>query len=220
MPGKKREQKRLNSSFIIRAELNVSIQVLAKIIQKLPYVTLKYPPDTIEYIMCDNFYDISTAVCFFRDKIVLKYSFDRASLHNYVLNLTRLITILAYLDNVYEIKLESIYQYIIEGLRRSTEEVQNVNQIINGNMLLRRIIVLNDLNIALSFKLLSLEKKISKLNPQLSLLKDFSSDVVENAHSKSKSVDSTKKTITMVLGVKPELYTKILELLAEDRDPK
>lgn len=112
--------------------------------------------------------------------INLRFFFKKPDAATYRDNLVSFISLIAFLDGFYDIKLRNIYGYVTEALNQSWHNVVKDNeQVAEG--LKEQIRALNESNCALSSQVVRLSQERYTLSKRLDVCREFASIVIERA---------------------------------------
>lgn len=141
-------------------------------------------------------------------RISLRFFFGRQSDDDCRENLLTLMSIIAHLKGLYEVKLEDIYEYVVDSLGRVHKHPEKDDSaLVNG--LKERIRILNESNCSLAYQLISSSKENVALSRSLSLHKKFSHAVMDRFIGEGKSVQLDYPNELKSIGIDQELAIRI-----------
>jgi hypothetical protein len=199
---------KLHSSFTVNVDLCCDKAALIRSLGKVPCLNLKSGAWPLVYSIKDKPDENVSEIQFDTNTIILRYTFARHSLGVYTKNLVRLLSMLSYLDGLYKIEVKSLYSYIMEALRRHIEENPKPNQIENGELLVKRINMLSEMNAELSLKIIGADRTILQLKEESDMLGLFAREVLVSAMEKVRQGGGNIESVAKVLGVSQAVFEK------------
>jgi len=197
---------KLSSSFYIAAKLITSLQSVKRKMGWLPYAAMNAEGSKLRYAI--NGMTNRALLEFGSSYISYVFYFDNPNNALYSRNLLAFISILAFLNEEYDIKLAGIYRYIIYALTKSTATRDIANDI-NTEMLKDQVKVLNSINASLAKELVNYRAKQRELNYNMDIYRKFAKEVL----SAEKSGNST--AVPGFIEVDAETIKQVQKLLAK-----
>ncbi len=190
----------LRSSITIPCKLNGKMSDLRSRLVNMPSIVPLNQSTNPVYMIDDE--DSDARVCFRKESITIEYVFDDASINVRRRILIYFLSILGFLDELYEVKLNSLYPEIIDSLSNIKEFGITKNDLSKYE---KRIETLNNINLKLYHRHLHATK--SKINAIksleeykrvcyeiMALISSNSNEVVEHIKSSIKMDDLFFKT--------------------------
>ncbi len=200
----------LKSSFTASGKLKVPVRTLITRLQTMPSLRLLKDKEVPILSFIETGLTSSSEIRVEGNRLILNYQFQRMSLKEYMKNLTRFISILAYTSDLYEADLSSIYPYLTEVLIRYAEEMHNEDgKLWNGRLLAKQAKVLSDMNCSLSLKIVEIQAECAKLRSDRALLLKFYNDVSARALEKVGNRENDQTSIPRILGTSTETYDAV-----------
>ena len=150
----KHETNKPSASITLNCHPNCSIEKIKQRLTGMPL--LKPSKDAMTYTIIEKAGRAVPEIEFGSDHITLKYNPTHQPQPALAENMALLLSIIAYLDNAYTVRIESIYEPLIGALTTCAER-QRAGRADDLELLTRRIRVLDELNTKLSLRLIELE---------------------------------------------------------------
>lgn len=206
MKGRKEVKQRLCASFSAEARLRSTLGEVKRRTLLFPDTMLAAEGLSPKFIIGGSLLELR------KESITYTYYFENAGSKNKGINLARFLSILAYLRNDYEVRIDSFYTPILETIEDSLllmqENGESVDPVENERM--------NELgrsNEALSRETISLLKKNAELGRREVIFRKFSNRIMERLPHAGAS-KATAKEALIKMGIDEQLSNELLELLS------
>lgn len=204
---KKRSENRQEScaSFHAAAKLKSSLSDLKKQMLLFPDTKIVADGLTVRCAVGDALVDFRS------DGITYSYCFEIAGKRNTGMNLVNFFSILAYLKNSYEVRIDSLYTQILETVKDSLLLLHDGADTYGNPASAERIKALSESNTALSNELLSSSRKMAESKRREEVLRKFSTTVLEK-FSSSASKEGMKEALGKI-GIGEQLSADLMKVL-------
>ncbi len=153
-----------------------------------------------------------------KDMIVFTYYFNEINLNDRALNLMKFLSILAMLDEFYEVKLKSIYHNIIESLRYTTGfgygSVAGKGHDATAELQADIIRNLNQSNIILSNQLIKANKEKKAVISDVELYRNFCFSIINVLHRRDLNF---KEVLSREFEIEKEVMDRVSGLWENNR---
>jgi hypothetical protein len=141
------------------------------------------------------------------NKLIFNYPIHRRSTKEYIKNFLKFLSILAYLENLYDPELSSLYPSIVEVLMAYADELPYKDgKIENSELLIKQIKLLSSMNCSLSLQILDFQLRCKNLELENDSLAKFSKDAIDGAMGRIATKDSNDDALPRVIGTTSEAY--------------
>lgn len=203
---------KFNTSFYLDAILKRDITELKDRLNEPKYIMRVQDDNLLRYAILDGAGTHKGFIEFANDHICLRFFFEKQDPLQYKNNLLMLISLIVFLKDIYEVKLDNIYGYITEALVQNWENIIK-DQSKSIEELKERVDILNESNCSLSYRLIALSRENKKASMDSALYKEFSKNILD----KSKSISSgkiAKNHITLTpMSIDLEIIKRVEESL-------
>lgn len=198
----------LSTSFYANAQLKSNMIEVKQKLNEFKHARLLNDGPILKYEISKLDQNKQTFILELTDEhISLRFFFKKQDYAIYKDGLLTFISLIAFLGDLYEAKLDSIYEYIVEALGRDWQHtVKRQDQVVEG--LKERIKVLNESNCRLSHQLIAMLYENKRLSADSSLYKEFSKSVVDSIKEESNISEKDYVALTR-LGVDLSLIKKV-----------
>lgn len=205
----------LGSSFSVSGRLKVQINEFHNHLESAPFFRLKTKePKTFSVAEADG--TVTSELQTVGNKLVFNYAFHRRSTKEYVKNLLKFLSLLAYVGNVYETDFSSLYPTLVEVLNSYLDETSYKDgKIENSELLIRQAKTIAAMNCTLSLKILDFERKCRKVETENESLARFSKDAINGAMGRLSANDSNDEALPRIIGTTMETYRAARSLVFE-----
>lgn len=193
----------LCASFYAAAKLNCTLAELKRRMLLFPDTRILADGLTIRCSVGGSLLDFRS------DGITYSYYFESESKRNKGTNMVKFLSILAYLKELYEVRIDCMYDPLLEVIGDSLLLLHDGNGYDETEK--ERIRSLSGSNTALSRELLSLYKRKEEIERQAGILGEFSKSIIEK-FSNGASKERTKE-ILLKAGVSEQLCDDVLREL-------
>lgn len=198
---KNRDEILLETSFCVDAEIKSDIPSIKARISKMSGTKILYEGLTLKFGILGMNKRENEKLLELSDKyICLRFFNEKNSKVIYKENLSLLITLLAFLDEYYEVQLGSIYKYILEGIGgeigRITKNQEGIIERLDG-----RIDSLNESNCMLANEVIESSKAKRLAYEELQFYKSFCRDLIMHMISKEKEHPNMTDNVLVSLGI-------------------
>jgi hypothetical protein len=194
----------LTTSFFAEAKLTSTLKLIIEELSKLPSIEIVSKGTTIRCIVDKK--GLDAEVIFRHDSIVYIFRFKKPSQAEYAKHLIAFISIISFLRDHYEVKIDTLYRYVVQALQdsiyefgqyRSMDEIERAHMTINA---------LNESNCKLAELLFELEQHKIIQEQKIAILESFAKAIIGN--------DSPQATKMLnSFGVSNEAIQKIEKIL-------
>ena len=145
-----------------------------------------------------------------------RFFFEKQDYSIYNDNLLGFLSVIAFLADLYEIKISSVYGYIVEALGQNwINTVKDQAQIING--LRDRVRSLNESNCLLSHQLIGASRRNKRIFLDLTTYEEFSKQILDRIKQQNAGRLENNDVILTRLGIDFELVKKVEVSLAASK---
>ena len=164
----------ISKSFVIKGRIKTDIKTIKTHMEMLPNVKKTTKETALEYEIMDipkenspSIIEIST------EAIKLTFFFTQLRRRSYNTNLLKLLSLLSYLNEHYEVNTASIYPYITETLSEFIFQNESAVNMEYVERLESRVSALSSANWHISGHYLELEKQLNKIEEEYKAYKEF-----------------------------------------------
>ena len=148
-----------------------------------------------------------------RSTIVFSFSSEKPNKQERNENFVKLLAILGYLKNVYDVKLESLYGEIIDAIESASFLPRKEKKSEQEELLVRRITEISTVNSSIAHEMMKQKRRISELEQSERLFARFCYELIDRlSHER---LDSEEKIVTALskLEIEGELVENISKRL-------
>lgn len=223
MKSPKQTEHWLKSSFSVSGRPKVQINEFHSHLESAPFLRLKTKePKVFSLVEAES--NGTSELQVLGNKLVFNYAFHRRSNKEYIKNFLKLLSILAYVGNVYETDFSSLYPTIVEVLNAYIDETSfKDGKVENSELLIRKAKTLTAMNCTLSLKILDFERKCRKIEAENESLAKFSKDAINGAMGRLSANDPNDEALPRIIGTTAEAYRAARSLVFEkgyENEPK
>ncbi len=210
MLNKKDAAPELCSAFYVEARLTGNMLGVRRLLNTIPSLRLLSYGTRLRYEIVDRG-EHKQVLELEENGIRFVFHFEKPDAEVFSSNLLRLLAFLAVLDGTYEIKLRSIYSYVIDALRKSSKcfVVQPDNSAL-VERLSRNAESLTFANSKLSHIIYEDEMHANAIESDFRSCKAFCFSVIDSVRKSGRDV---KKELEGTFGVSPDVASRVLELI-------
>jgi hypothetical protein len=212
----------LSSAFHSRAELHGTLEDVRNELKNIPCIRLTSTGTRIRCAILNhkNSNEAESILELAPNCITFRFFFKTPSAYESKRNFLRFVALLAYLKDLYTIKLSDLYCYIIDALRQ--EQVANAapgSKALEDTEL-KRMRALSSVNASLSHALLCADELIKEKDTNTGLYKAFSKAIIDGLIRQNGKESLTTIDSLCSFGVDKILAEKILNLVFEKGNTK
>lgn len=160
----------LRSSVCVKADLKTTFNDIIRTLSFIPGFILISSGTRLKYKVIakgERDYDLIIG----KDQIEFSYYFSTPTEKNKALKFRYFIILLAYLKDAYEVKLESLYQYIVDVVHGNNQSIGVQSNVDNPSNI--KLYELNNSNFSLSNSIINLLKENASLKQENQIYLDF-----------------------------------------------
>lgn len=218
MKAPKKALNNLKSSFVVSGKLKVEPNELYIHLQAAPFLHLASGCGSKTFSIIESNGSTTSELQVIGSKLIFSYRFDKVSTKEYTKNLLKFLSILAYMGDIYETELSSLYPSIMEVLVGCIEEMPYSEiKTENSNMLIKQAKILSSMNCSLSVQILEMQTKCQNLEFQNGCMAKFSRDVIEATMAKIGVRDPNTEHLSKIIGTSAEVYKTVKSYVFEKR---
>lgn len=208
----------LKSSFSVSGKPKVPINELCARLQSAPFLHLTKASEPKIFSITESNGSTSSELQVAGNKLVFNYRFHRSSTKEYAKNLLKFLSILAYLGDMYEPELPSLYPSIMEILVGYMEEIPYADRKIeNSDLLIRQAKTLSAMNCSLSLQILEVQAKCKSLELENVNMAKFSRDAIYGAMARAGIKDPNTGSLPKIIGTTAEAYKVVKAFVFEKK---
>ncbi|HVC58226.1 MAG TPA: hypothetical protein VND15_01995 [Candidatus Acidoferrales bacterium] len=203
----------LHSSFTASAQLRGSYHSLKQSLSDLCYLAPLTTGTDIEYtVRISGKKETNPVLRLRRDSISFKFFFQRPNVLIYNRNFAIFASILAYLADFYDVKMSSLYCYIIELATRSGH-LENLHGQQKLTLLEKNLSAISAINSSLSHELVRLSKEKLQVTNQLEALTEFCKELMQSAKALGTNESSTPTILSSTFGISEAVLASAIEVI-------
>ncbi len=205
------DDNRFYSSFRVEARLKCTAQQLRKRLDSVPSLKLASYGTELKYEVIGS--EEKQSLVFGRNSIVLVFYFAKPSDEVFSSCLMRLMAILSIVDDLYEVRLGAVYNYVVDALGKMVPRYvidSAENRLVSR--LSREVEGLAFANSRLSHDIYDKAVKEKELRERLALCKEFCSKVIEASVRRGAN---TNEDIEKFFGIGAALIDKVTMIVKE-----
>jgi len=203
----------LHSSFTATATLRASYLHVKQSLSALCYLTPLTEGTDIEYsVRTSGKNGMDPVLRLRRNSISFKFFFDRPNVLVYNRNFAIFVSILAYLGDLYDIPMGSLYRYIIELATRSGH-IENLYGQQKLMLLEKKLSSISAINSSLSHELVRLSKEKLQLTEDLRALTRFCTEIMQSAKVVGANGLGSANVLSSAFGLSESVIASALEVI-------
>jgi hypothetical protein len=200
----------LKSSFWVSGKLKVPIGTICTHLEAAPFLKPSKSTKPNTFCLLESGGITTSELQLMGTKLIFNYSFAKSCNKEYAKNLVRFLSILAYLSDLYETDLSTLYPILMEVLVGYVEEMPYQNKKVeNIELLVLQTKTLSEMNCSLSLKLIASQIKCQDLERENKNLLRFSKEAIEGAMARMGIVDRATASIPKITGTTNEAYEAV-----------
>lgn len=208
----------LSSAFHSRAELHGTLEDVRKAMADMPGIKLAFTGTRIRYAIQNpkNRNEAEAMVEFAPNCITLRFFFKTPSAYEFKRNFLRFVAILAYLKDLYTVKMCDLYCYVMEALRQEQDTTVPLDGVAAEDLARVRICALGSVNASLSHALSLANARVKEKDKHLASYKEFSKEIIEGLVRRNDKELLNAVDALCAFGVDKGLAGEISLLVAEN----
>lgn len=189
----KENDERISTSFYADAELKSDIEKIRKSLASFRVARKIYDNDSVLRYAIANGSSGETLLELAEGHISCRFFFLKQGYGTYRDNLLAFLSLIALLNDHYEVRLRSIYSYVVEALGDNWIDAANGQDRIDR--LVERIEVMNDSNCALSAQIMDIHRENVLLTTNLEFYTKFVRDVLSGIRKNSTGLQGYRSAL-------------------------